>query len=78
MSSDESWKGWLIQIKTEWLNPNEKQQVYIVLEDCGTHILIQRLTQTKLILCTESVLKEWVDVIDKDIQNYNVGGKHNV
>ena len=70
---NENWGGWLVQIKKEWLNPNEQQAVYVVLEDRGPRILIQILPQYKLpnlsFLSTESVLKEWVNVIDKDIQN---------
>jgi hypothetical protein len=70
---NENWGGWLVQIKKEWLNPNEQQAVYVVLEDRGPRILIQILPQYKLpnlsFLSTEVVLKEWVNVIDKDIQN---------
>jgi hypothetical protein len=70
---NENWGGWLVQIKKEWLNPNEQQAVYVVLEDRGPRLLIQILPQYKLpnlsFLSTESVLKEWVNVIDKDIQN---------
>jgi hypothetical protein len=70
---NENWGGWLVQIKKEWLNPGEQQAVYVVLEDRGPRILIQILPQYKLpnlsFLSTESVLKEWVNVIDKDIQN---------
>jgi hypothetical protein len=70
---NENWGGWLVQIKKEWLNPGERQAVYVVLEDRGPRILIQILPQYKLpnlsFLSTESVLKEWVNVIDKDIQN---------
>lgn len=70
---NENWGGWLVQIKKEWLNPNEQQAVYAVLEDRGPRILIQILPQYKLpnlsFLSTEVVLKEWVNVVDKDIQN---------
>ena len=70
---NENWGGWLVQIKKEWLNPGERQAVYVVLEDRGPRILIQILPQYKLpnlsFLSTESVLKEWVNVLDKDIQN---------
>lgn len=73
MLEDKNWDGWLVQIKPEWLNPNERQIVYVVLEDRGPRLLIQELPQYKLefrtFLHTESVLKEWVNVIDKDIQN---------
>jgi hypothetical protein len=74
MNENENWGGWLIQIKKEWLNPGETQQPMVVLEDRGPRILIQQLPQYKpefrTFLHTESVLKEWVDVIDKEIQNY--------
>ena len=70
---NENWGGWLVQIKPEWLNPGERQIVYVVLEDCDDRVLIQELPQYKTegrsFLHTESVLKEWVNVIDKDIQN---------
>mgnify|MGYP003483148479 FL=1 len=69
----ENWGGWLVQIKPEWLNPGERQIVYVVLEDRDDRVLIQELPQYKTegrsFLHTESVLKEWVNVIDKDIQN---------
>ncbi len=73
INENEDWGGWLVQIKPEWLNPGERQIVYVVLEDRGPRILIQELPQYKpefrTFLHTESVLKEWVNVIDKDIQN---------
>ena len=69
---NEDWGGWLVQIKTEWLNPGERQSVYVVLEDRDDRILIQELPQYKPEFRTfphvESVLKEWVNVIDKEIQ----------
>lgn len=73
MFENENWGGWLVQIKPEWLNPNERQIVYVVLEDRGPRLLIQELPQYKPEFRTfphiETVLKEWVNVIDKDIQN---------
>ena len=73
MNENESWGGWLVQIKPEWLNPGERQIVYVVLEDRDSRILIQELPQYKsefrTFLHTESVLKEWVNVIDKNIQD---------
>ena len=73
INANENWDGWLVQIKPEWLNPNERQIVYVVLEDRDDRILIQELPQYKsefrTFLHTESVLKDWVNVIDKDIQN---------
>lgn len=72
MNKTENWGGWLVQIKKEWLNPNEPQNPMVVLEDRDDRILIQELPQYKpefrTFLHTESVLKDWVDVIDKDIQ----------
>jgi len=69
---NENWGGWLVQIKKEWLNPNEPQNPMVVLEDRDDRILIQELPQYKpefrTFLHTESILKGWVDVIDKDIQ----------
>ena len=73
INENEDWGGWLVQIKTEWLNPGESQHPMVVLEDRGPRILIQQLPQYKpehrTFLHTESVLKAWVNVIDKDIQN---------
>lgn len=70
---NENWSGWLVQIKPEWLNPDECQIIYVVLEDRGPRLLIQELPQYKSeyrsFLHTESVLKSWVNVIDKEIQN---------
>ena len=73
-NENEDWGGWLVQIKKEWLNPGEPQHPMVVLEDRDDRILIQQLPQYKpefrTFLHTESVLKVWVDVIDKDIQKY--------
>ena len=73
-TENDDWGGWLVQIKKEWLNPGEPQQPMVVLEDRDDRILIQQLPQYKpefrTFLHTESVLKVWVDVIDKDIQKY--------
>ena len=74
MSENENWGGWLIKIKDEGRNPGEPDEPYVVLEDRGPRILIQQLPQNKpefrTFLHTESVLKEWVNVIDTEIQNY--------
>ena len=74
INENEDWGGWLVQIKPEWLNPGESQEPMVVLEDRGPRILIQQLPQYKpehrTFLHTESVLKDWVNVIDKEIQNY--------
>lgn len=73
INENKDWGGWLVQVKSEWLNPGERQIVYVVLEDRGDRILIQELPQYKsefrTFLHTESVMKDWVNVIDKDIQN---------
>jgi hypothetical protein len=73
INENEDWGGWLVVIKDEWLNPGESKQPMVVLEDRGDRILIQQLPQYKpefrTFLHTESVLKAWVDVVDKDIQN---------
>ena len=69
----ENWGGWLVQVKTEWLNPGERQVVYVVLEDRDDRVLIQILPQYKKdkdsLYSTECVPKECLNVIDKDIQN---------
>ena len=73
MDIKEDWGGWLVQIKPKWLNPGERQIVYMVLEDRDTRILIQELPQYvsefRVFPHTESVLKDWVNVVDKDVQN---------
>lgn len=69
----ENWGGWLVQIKREWLNPGERQVVYVVLEDREDRVLIQVLPQYKkdknTLSSTECVPKEYLNIIDKDIQN---------
>jgi hypothetical protein len=68
---NECWDGWLVVIKDEWLNPGESKQPMVVLEDRGDRLLIQQLPQYKpefrTFLHSESVLKKWVDVVDKEI-----------
>lgn len=70
----EIWDGWLVQIKPEWLNPGETEDIYVVLEDCDDRILIQRVPKKRTtsirIPVIECVLKDWVNIIDKEIQNY--------
>lgn len=70
--NNENWDGWLVTIKDEWLNPGESKQPMVVLEDRDDRILIQQLPQYKpsfrTFLHIESVLKKWVDVVDKEIQ----------
>jgi hypothetical protein len=72
INENEDWGGWLIKIKPEWLNPGERDIPYVVLEDRGPRILIQELPQYKpehrIFPHTESILKAWANVIDKDIQ----------
>lgn len=69
--TNENWNGWLVVIKDEWLNPGESKQPMIVLEDRDDRILIQQLPQYKpefrTFLHTEVVLKEWANVVDKEI-----------
>lgn len=78
----ENWGGWLVQIKREWLNPGERQIVYVVLEDRDDKILIQELPQYKpesrTFLLTESVLKEWVNIIDKEIQQHTTDNNSSI
>lgn len=70
----EIWDGWLVQIKPEWLNPGETEDIYVVLEDRDDRILIQRVSKKRTtsirIPVIECVLKDWVNIIDKEIQNY--------
>ena len=66
----EDWSGWLVRPKQEWLNSGEQARPYVVLEDRGDRVLLQLLPQYQrtALPCTESGLKIWYDVIDKDIQ----------
>ncbi len=70
--NNENWDGWLVTVKDEWLNPGESKQPMVVLEDRDDRILIQQLPQYKsefrFFLHTECILKDWVDVVDKEIQ----------
>ena len=72
INENENWDGWLVQIKPEWLNPGERQIVYVVLEDRDDRLLIQELPQYKsefrTFLHCETVFKDWVNVIDTEIQ----------
>ena len=73
---NENWGGWLIKIKPEWLNPGERDVPYLVIDDRGPRILIQELPQYKTsfrtFLLTESILKEWAIVVDKEIQKITI------
>ena len=69
----ENWGGWLVNIKEEWLNPDERRFTYVVLEDLGDRVLIQVLPlphqTTSLFPHKETVLKEYLHIIDKEIQH---------
>lgn len=71
---NEDWSGRLIRPKIEWLNPGEEPHPYVVIEDRGPRVLIKLLPQYQpkslSFPVVESGLKEWYEVIDKDIQNY--------
>lgn len=73
INENEDWGGWLVKIKPEWLNPGERDIPYVVIEDRGPRVLIKELPEympkTRVFPHTESVLKDWVIVIDNDIQN---------
>lgn len=75
--NNKDWSGWLIQPKKEWLNPKELQLPYVVIEDRGPRVLAQLLPEYQKkyypnlsFPCMESGLKEWYEVIDTEIQNY--------
>lgn len=77
ITNDMDWSGWLVQPKKEWLNPNEAQLPYVVIEDRGPRILVQLLPEYQQkhypnmsFPIMESALKEWYEVIDTEIQNY--------
>lgn len=71
---DMDWSGWLVQPKKEWLNPGETQDKYIVIEDRGPRVLLQILPQYQpkniSFPVMEAGSKDWYEVIDTEIQNY--------
>ncbi len=71
---DMDWSGWLVKPKEKWLNPGEAAHPYVVIEDRGPRVLIQILPQYQpknlSFPVMESGLKDWYDVIDTEIQNY--------
>lgn len=72
--NNKDWSGWLVKPKSEWLNPGEEARPYVVLEDRGPRILIRLLPQYQpknlSFPVIECGFKEWYDVVDKEIQNY--------
>ena len=60
--------GRLVKIKPEWLNKDEPQIIFRVLEDRDSRLLIQELPEYKApfrtFLHTEEVLKDWVIILD--------------
>lgn len=72
--NQKDWSGWLIRPKKEWLNPGEEPHPYVVLEDRGSRVLIQLLPQYQpkhlMFPCIESGYKDWYEVIDTEILNY--------
>ena len=76
-TKDMDWSGWLVQPKKEMLNPKELQLPYVVIEDRGPRVLVQLLSEYQKrhypnlsFPCMESGLKEWYEVIDTEVQNY--------
>jgi hypothetical protein len=72
--NNEDWSGWLVRPKPEWTNPGESPAVYVVIEDRGPRVLLQMLPQYapknfSFGLPVEAGLKDWYEVIDKEIQN---------
>jgi hypothetical protein len=74
VTKDMDWSGWLVRPKAEWLNPGEDAKPYVVIEDRGPRVLIQLLPQYQpenmVFPVMESGLKDWYEVIDTEIQNY--------
>ena len=74
INKDMDWSGWLVRPKPEWLNPGEPAHPYVVIEDRGPRVLIQLLPQYQpknlVFPCIETGLKEWYEVIDTEVQNY--------
>ena len=71
---EKDWSGWLVRPKPEWLNPGEEAHPYGVVEDRGPRVLLRLLPQYQpknlTFPCMESGLKDWYEVIDTEIQNY--------
>lgn len=72
---NEDWTGYLVQAKKEWLNPNEPQLPHVVIEDRGPKVLIKLLPEYQAkhypnltFPSIESGMKEWYEVIDKEIK----------
>ena len=74
VTKDMDWSGWLVRPKAEWLNPGEDAKPYVVIEDRGPRVLIQLLPQYQpenmVFPVMEAGLKDWYEVIDTEIQNY--------
>lgn len=68
------WSGWLVKPNEKWLNPGEAAHPYVVIEDRGPRVLIKLLPQYQPKNLSFPVIecgnKEWYDVIDTEIQNY--------
>ena len=59
--------GTLVQIKKEWLNPNERQIPYVVVEDNGDRVNIRPLpcyVRNMAIIPTETVSIDMLNIID--------------
>lgn len=74
---DMDWSGWLVQPKKEMLNVKEPQLPYVVIEDRGLRVLIQLLPEYQKqhypnlsFPCIEAGFKDWYEVIDTEVQNY--------
>lgn len=64
----DNWEGALIKIKPEWMEPNERDIPYLVLEDRGDRVLVQELREysTNYFLGTWVWSKDWCYVVDKN------------
>jgi len=67
------WKGCLIKVKKEWMDPNERDIPYLVIEDRDDKILVQMLKEyanpNRAFLDTWCWAKDWCYIIDKETRH---------
>ena len=67
----ENWENWeksLVKVKPEWLEPDERDVPYLVLEDRGDRVLVSELRpySNNFFLGTHCWSKDWCYIIDPD------------
>lgn len=68
------WKGSLVKVKPEWMNPGERDIPYLVIEDQGDRVLVQELKEyarkDAAFLGIWCWSKKWCYIIDDNITKY--------